>query len=176
MTGSSRLTPYLVALVVFTIAACGGKEEPETEPRERTEPPPPVEEPVVDDSAERAAEEERLARERAYGQIGEMIFFEFDKSDLKDDSREVLRQKSEILRSYPDIRVRVEGHADERGTIEYNLALGERRAEAARQYLVDLGIDPDRLNTISYGEERPLIAQSNEAAWAQNRRDEFIPN
>ena len=73
------------------------------------------------------------------------------------------------------MQLRLEGHADERGTVEYNLALGERRAEAARAYLIDLGIDPDRMTTISYGEERPAVQGANEAAWSQNRRDEFIP-
>jgi peptidoglycan-associated lipoprotein len=107
--------------------------------------------------------------------IGDMIFFDFDRSDLRPEARTTLQQKSEILRQYPDIRVRIEGNADERGTVEYNLALGERRADAARTYLIDLGIDPDRLTTISYGEERPLAEGQNETAWQQNRRDEFIP-
>ena len=90
------------------------------------------------------------------------------------EAREELNQKAEVLRQYPDIRVRIEGHCDERGTVEYNLALGERRAEAARSYLIDLGIDPDRLTTVSYGEERPAVEGQNEAAWSQNRRDEFV--
>jgi peptidoglycan-associated lipoprotein len=116
-----------------------------------------------------------LSRDEAMAMIGDMIFFDFDRSDLRPEARTTLQQKSEILRQYPDIRVRIEGNADERGTVEYNLALGERRADAGRTYLIDLGIDPDRLTTISYGEERPLAEGHNEAAWQQNRRDEFIP-
>ena len=90
-------------------------------------------------------------------------------------THQTLQLKAEAMRQFPDVRIRIEGHADERGTVEYNLALGERRAEAARAYLIDLGIDPDRMTTISYGEERPAVQGSNEAAWSQNRRDEFIP-
>jgi peptidoglycan-associated lipoprotein len=114
-------------------------------------------------------------RERAMASIQAPIYFDFDRSELKPEAREVLNQKAEAMRQYPDIRIRIEGHCDERGTVEYNLALGERRAEAARAYLIDLGIDPDRMTTVSYGEERPAVPESNEAAWAQNRRDEFVP-
>ena len=88
-------------------------------------------------------------------------------------SKEVLREKADFLLKYPDFSVRVEGHADERGTNEYNLALGERRANAAKRYLMALGIAEERILTISFGEERPYDPRSNEAAWALNRRDEF---
>jgi peptidoglycan-associated lipoprotein len=127
-----------------------------------------TDQPMTDDSG-------TITRDEAMAMIGDMIFFDFDRSELRPEARTTLQQKSEILRQYPDIRVRIEGNADERGTVEYNLALGERRADAARTYLIDLGIDPDRLTTISYGEERPLDEGHNEAAWQQNRRDEFIP-
>lgn len=115
------------------------------------------------------------ARERALAEVGEKIFFDFDRYELKPASRETLQRKAEALRSLPEIRIVIEGHADERGTIEYNLALGERRANAARRYLIDLGIDPERLAIVSYGEERPAVDGHNEAAWSQNRRDEFVP-
>lgn len=171
-----RLTLLTVtALALGLSAGCSRKQPPATDDRGRVEPPPAVDTSDPDADARRRAEEEaRLARERAYGSIQEMIFFDFDRSDLREDARATLQRKAEALRQFPDIRIRIEGHADERGTVEYNLALGERRADAARAYLVDLGIDPDRMTTISYGEERPQVMGQNEAAWSQNRRDEFV--
>ena len=101
------------------------------------------------------------------------VYFEFDQSNLTSESRANLEHNAAVLKEYPDIRVLIEGHCDERGTIEYNLALGSRRALAGRNYLINLGIDPDRLATISYGEERPADPRHNEEAWAKNRRDDF---
>lgn len=171
-----RLTLLTVtALAIGLAAGCSRKQPPATDDRGRVEPPPATETADADaDAARRAEEEARLARERAFGSIQEMIFFDFDRSDLREDARATLQRKAEALRQFPDIRIRIEGHADERGTVEYNLALGERRADAARAYLIDLGIDPDRMTTISYGEERALVEGQNEAAWSQNRRDEFV--
>jgi peptidoglycan-associated lipoprotein len=101
------------------------------------------------------------------------VFFEFDKFRLLPEARATLEQNAAWLRGRPDIRVQIEGHCDERGTIEYNLGLGERRATSVRNYLTSLGVDSDRLFTISYGEERPVAMGHNEGAWAQNRRAEF---
>ena len=106
----------------------------------------------------------------------EDIFFEFDKATLTPSSQDNLMKKAEWLRANPDATVTIEGHCDERGTNEYNLALGERRAESAKNFLVDLGIAPSRLTTISYGEERPIDPQHSEEAWAKNRRDHFVIN
>lgn len=102
--------------------------------------------------------------------VGYMVHFDFDKSNLMSEARAVLDRQAEWLIQYTGYSVTVEGHCDERGTREYNLALGERRANAAKDYLVFLGIDPARLRTISYGKERPEAVGSNEAVWAQNRR------
>jgi len=102
--------------------------------------------------------------------VGDRVFFAFDKYNLTPESRQTLERQAAWLKSYPSVTVTVEGHCDERGTREYNLALGERRANAAKAYLVALGIDENRLTTISYGKERPEALGSNEAAWAQNRR------
>jgi peptidoglycan-associated lipoprotein len=169
-----RLTLLTVTALALSLAAgCSRKQPPATDDRGRVEPPPATD--TADaDAARRAEEEARRAREAARASIQDMIFFDFDRSDLREDARQTLQSKAEALRQFPDIRVRIEGHADERGTVEYNLALGERRADAARAYLIDLGIDPDRMTTISYGEERPQVQGSNEAAWSQNRRDEFV--
>ena len=106
----------------------------------------------------------------------EDIYFEFDKSTLTPAAQDNLMQKAEWLRENPDATVTIGGHCDERGTNEYNLALGDRRAESAKAFLVDLGIDAFRLTTISYGEERPVDPRHNEEAWAKNRRDHFEVN
>jgi peptidoglycan-associated lipoprotein len=102
--------------------------------------------------------------------IGDRAFFDFDKSSLKPEARTTVERWAAWLKTYPQNRIVIEGHADERGTREYNLALGERRANSAMEYLVSLGIDPNRIRTISYGKERPAVIGSNENAWSQNRR------
>lgn len=102
--------------------------------------------------------------------IGDRVLFDFDSSALSDAAKSTLAAQAAFLNSNPSVRITVEGHADERGTREYNLALGERRASAARDYLVAQGIDSARIKTISYGKERPEVVGSNDSAWAQNRR------
>jgi peptidoglycan-associated lipoprotein len=106
----------------------------------------------------------------------ENIYFDFDKSSLKPAAQENLLRKAEWLRDNSDVTVTIEGHCDERGTNEYNLALGDRRSESAKSFLVNLGISASRLTTISYGEERPVCAQSDEECWAKNRRAAFVIN
>lgn len=127
-------------------------------------------------SEERLREQAKARRERAEleGFQNEHIYFEFDKSRLLPESKEILRNKAKWLMAHPDVSVIIEGHCDERGTSEYNMALGDRRAQSAKSYLVDLGIGSRRLMTISYGEERPLDPSHNEMAWAKNRRDQFV--
>ncbi|PLX81620.1 MAG: peptidoglycan-associated lipoprotein [Desulfuromonas sp.] len=103
------------------------------------------------------------------------IHFAFDQFSLSGEARRTLTANADYLRANPGIKVKIEGHCDERGSDEYNLALGERRAQATKDYLASLGISSSRLMTISYGEEKPLDPASNEAAWAKNRRAEFSP-
>lgn len=100
----------------------------------------------------------------------DVIYFDTDKFDIDSQDAAALRSQAQYMLQYPNIRATIEGHADERGTRDYNIALGERRANAAKNYLVSLGIPATRLSTISYGKERPVALGSNEAAWAQNRR------
>ena len=102
-----------------------------------------------------------------------IVYFDFNKYDIKAEYRTVLQQKAELMKQYPSIRVRIEGNCDARGTQEYNLALGERRARAAYDYMVRLGVPADQLEMISFGKERPAVMGSGEKVWAQNRRDEF---
>ncbi len=102
--------------------------------------------------------------------VGDRVFFAFDKYSLKAKARQTLERQATFLKNNAGIKVVLQGHADERGTREYNLALGERCASTAKNYLVALGINPNRITIISYGKERPAVAGSNEAAWSQNRR------
>lgn len=128
---------------------------------EETPPPPPVvrEVPLEDQAKEAGALQ--------------TIYFDFDKYNLKPPAIKKLDKTADWLFKNPKVRILIEGHCDERGTNEYNLALGERRANSAKKYLMSLGISPERISTISYGEERPVDPGHNEAAWAKNRRDEF---
>jgi peptidoglycan-associated lipoprotein len=105
--------------------------------------------------------------------MAEMVFFDYDAFEIRADSRAVLDRKARILRDEPTVRIRVEGHADERGSTEYNLALGSRRAEAVRAYLVAVGVPAARIEILTLGEGRPLERASSESAWSRNRRAEF---
>jgi peptidoglycan-associated lipoprotein len=181
----------LVALVatVTAVSSCGRKEEPPAPP------PSPNADSIAaararEDSIRRAreaeearrrAEEERRRREGESAQItaevaaelANMIHFDFDKSDIRPGDAAILDGKVAILQANPNVRVRVSGHCDERGSDEYNLALGNRRATSTKQYLVSHGIDASRIETLSFGEERPVAMGHDETAWSQNRRSEF---
>jgi peptidoglycan-associated lipoprotein len=103
------------------------------------------------------------------------IYFDFDRADLRADARETLKANAQWLKDNPAATVQIEGHCDERGTAEYNLALGARRAQAAKDYLVTLGIPEQRISTISYGQELPVCREHNEECWQKNRHDRFVP-
>lgn len=120
--------------------------------------------------------ERREFQEKAQVFENQDIYFGFDSYVLTDEAKRILNSKVEFLRRYPKVSITIEGHCDERGTAEYNLALGERRAHSAYQYLINLGIGAQQMTTISYGEERPLAMGQSEEAWAKNRRDHFVIN
>jgi peptidoglycan-associated lipoprotein len=163
----------VVALLVIVLAAsaCSRKKPPTTEIRTETGADTAAYRPGADTAAVNTRDQ-RINEAR--GTIAERIYFDFNRSEIKPEYSDVLQRKAEVMNEFPEIAIRIEGHCDERGTVEYNLALGERRAQAAKDYLVNLGLDPDRISTISYGEERPAIDGHDEEAWAQNRRDEFV--
>jgi peptidoglycan-associated lipoprotein len=172
----------MVALVVW-IGAC--KSAPPPTPPQPTPKPTPVPTVVVEQEvadvktetivSEEVTEElpEDLAILNARGYLGD-AFFETDRWDIEPEFREALAQNVTWLQQYPTVQILVEGHCDERNTREYNLALGERRASAVRDYLVFLGIAPERIRTISYGEERPFALGHDESAWKLNRRAHFV--
>lgn len=130
-----------------------------------------------DEAARREAARAAWAKKNAEALVElslQNIYFDYDKSAIRPDAREILKANAEIFTKNSSAKIVVEGHCDERGTAEYNMALGERRAQEAKQYLVNLGIDASRIETISYGKERPLDNRSTEEAWAQNRRAQFL--
>ncbi len=188
MTRLSGLVPSGVILIAAAVAACGGsKPQPQTQPTTQQAPPSGPNTDSIDaarrDSIARAqriadslrAEQDRLAAAVAAARntITAMIYFDLDKSDLTDQDKASLDQKIPILNANPSLRIRVAGNCDERGSDEYNLALGQRRAAAAKRYLTDHGVDGGRVDVISYGKERPVAQGHDEGAWAQNRNDQF---
>jgi peptidoglycan-associated lipoprotein len=152
-------------------------EAPETPPVDRTTDKPEGVEVTEGFQQERPTVEEEVPPsidEINRSGVLKTVYFEFDKSDLSDEARMVLRANADFLKANGSVGVAVEGHCDERGTIEYNLALGQRRAQAVKDYLASLGVGAVRIRTVSYGEERPVAFGHDEAAWAQNRRAEFV--
>ena len=177
-----RATSLMLVLATAGLAAaCGGKPAPEQPAPEPTPAPAPAPAPApTDNSAERdRMERERMAREAAErakavaADLAAMINFEYDQATIRSTDQGTLDRKAAILGANPNVKIQISGHADERGSDEYNLALGNRRAAAAKRYLENKGIDGSRVDVVSYGEERPLNPGHDEAAYAQNRRDEF---
>jgi peptidoglycan-associated lipoprotein len=177
-----RKAAMFLLIAGLPLAACAKKP-----PAPVTLPPPPAQPDTAEQriARERAAAEaaaaeraraEAAAREataRATSVLQEMVFFDYDVSDLRPDAEAALGRKVPILRANPGIALRVTGHADERGSLEYNLALGMRRAQSVKDYLAGFGIDAARVQIDSLGEDQPLEQGSTEAAWARNRRAEF---
>jgi peptidoglycan-associated lipoprotein len=181
----ARVVPSV--LVLAAVAACGKKAPPAQAPAPQAAPTAGPNADSADaarrDSIARAqriadslrAEQDRLAAAVAAARntITAMIYFDLDKSDLTDQDKASLDQKIPILNANPGLRIRVAGNCDARGSDEYNLALGQRRAAAAKRYLTDHNIDGSRIDVISYGKERPVASGDSEAAYAQNRNDQF---
>jgi peptidoglycan-associated lipoprotein len=160
--GSTRVTP--ADSMTYTITATGPGGTADTSVRITVAAPPPPPPPP----APKATIEE-LFRTNVQD-----AYFDYDKSDVRTDARDALARTAEFLRSHPEIRVVIEGHCDERGSTEYNLGLGERRAQAVRQFLISLGVGAERMDTVSLGKERPFCTQSSEDCWQQNRRGHFV--
>ena len=178
----------LIVLLSVVVAACKGKAKPpvarpmpppsavsDPTPPPPPAPPQPVSEPVIvppmpADDAIGSKSLDDLNRDSPL----RPLFFELDQSDVSTEGQQVLQANAAVLKKYPGMQVTIEGHCDERGTAEYNLALGERRALAAKNYLVSLGIPADRVKTVSYGKEFPFDAGHDEGAWRNNRRAHFV--
>lgn len=163
----------LVVAALVLAAACGKKPEPEAPVPQPTDATPATVDRQPDTTpggGDDPAAAERAARRAV---IEEVVFFDYDRSDIRLDAAETLSRKLPVLREDPTTRVRIDGHADERGSVEYNLALGMRRAQSVKNYLAGFGLDPSRFDTNTLGEDRPLDAGKTEAAYARNRRAEF---
>src|SRR6202790_4227248 len=159
--GSSRVPPSESPTYTNTAAGPGGSADATARVSVAPAPPTPTtnRQPTV---------EELFAKEV------KDAYFDYDKADIRSDARDALSTTAQFLRSYPQVKVVLEGHCDERGSTEYNLALGDRRAAAAKQFLVSLGISADRIETVSYGKEKPFCTASTEECYAQNRRGHFV--
>jgi peptidoglycan-associated lipoprotein len=159
------------------IVGCGKKTPPPVvEPPATPATPPPAPEPPPD-AAPALSEYDQL-RQKSIDEIEKMglladVHFDLDRADLRDQDRQILSQNADVLKKFDFLMITVEGHCDERGSVEYNLALGERRAKVAYDYLVSLGVSASRLKTVSYGKEVPLCPDSTEECWARNRRGHF---
>jgi peptidoglycan-associated lipoprotein len=186
-----RRTAALLALsVVFSLgaAACSKKAPPAVTPAPPPPPaaapaappaPPPPPAPAPAPAAPRKLTEEEIFAGKTLQQLNDErplgdVFFDLDESTIRDDARGPLQKNAEWLKRWTSTRISVEGHADERGSAEYNLALGDRRANAVKNYLVSLGVAADRVNIVSKGKESPFCTESNESCWSQNRRGHFV--
>jgi peptidoglycan-associated lipoprotein len=159
--GNSKVTPGDSTTYTITASGPGGSANATARVTVSTPPPPVVKAPEPD-------------MDQLWTQGVRDAYFDFNKADVRPDAREALAKTAEFLRDHPQLRATIEGHCDERGSTEYNLALGDRRAAAVKQYLVSLGISADRLSTVSFGKEKPFCTQSNETCWQQNRRGHFV--
>jgi len=158
--GSTKVTPSESTTYTITATGPGGSANATASVSVNVPPPPPP--PPQPSMDELWLKEVRDA------------YFDYDKADLRPDAREALSKTADFLKNYPQLKVTIEGHCDERGSTEYNLGLGDRRASAVKQFLVSLGIPADRLSTVSFGKEKPFCMESNETCWQQNRRGHFV--
>ena len=159
--GSTRVTPDSSTTYTISASGPGGTADASTRITVAAAPPPPA-------PPQPKATIEELFRANVFD-----AFFDLDRADIRPDARDALARTAEFLRSYSEIKVTIEGHCDERGSTEYNLALGERRAQAVRQFLISLGVAPERMETVSFGKEKPFCTVSDEDCWQQNRRGHF---
>jgi peptidoglycan-associated lipoprotein len=177
-----RTSLALYLALAIGVPACGKKPQPAPPAPPPPAPvapatPPPAPPPAQPEVSPVVDEYERL-RQTGSDEIEKMglladIHFDYDKAELREGDRQILARNAETLKKFDFLRITIEGHCDERGSVEYNLALGERRAKAAYDYLTSLGVPADRLKTVSYGKEVPVCQDSTEECWARNRRDHF---
>jgi peptidoglycan-associated lipoprotein len=159
--GSTKVTPSDSTTYTITASGPGGSATATASVNVAAPPPPPPPPPQPD-------------YDKIFLQEVRDAYFDYNKADIRPDAREALSKTADLLKNYPQFKVTIEGHCDERGSTEYNLGLGDRRANAAKQYLVSLGISADRISTVSFGKEKPFCMESAEACWQQNRRGHFV--
>ncbi len=178
----SIILAMILPSVVFTASCTKKVVQTEPVPTAQAEGPKASDGTVEKAGQARQHQEDRFSTETDAREtdgtafVNENIYFAFDSDVLSEQSRQILNSKADYLSTHQDVTITVEGHCDDRGTSAYNIALGERRAESVKKFLVDLGVSADRLKTVSYGEERPIAMGQNEASWAKNRRTQFVIN
>jgi len=159
--GSTSVSPSDSTTYTITASGPGGSADSSVRVTVSVPPPPPP-------------KQEEIDYNKLFLEEVKDAYFDFNKADIRADARTALAQTAEFLRKYPQIKATIEGHCDERGSTEYNITLGDRRAAAVKNYLVQLGISADRLNTVSYGKEKPFCMEHNEECWQTNRRGHFV--
>ncbi len=168
----------LLMVSVFVLWGCPKKAEVTSAPEAQKEvTPAPTPEEKVEQKEEQPKEEakpEAPKEERPAAAGLQPIYFDFDKSFIRDDAKSTMKANAEWLKANPNVKIKIEGNCDERGTREYNQALGQRRATSAKKYLTDMGIAAKRISLISYGKEKPICYEHNEECWQKNRRDDFV--
>ena len=178
MNGLSRKYAwYWMVVLLIGLAALSGcpkKAEVSVMPEAQQKQAPAAEEarPEQKEEAAKSTDGERAVIAQAKGL--QPVYFDFDRSSIRDEAREVMKANAEWLKAHPQSNIKIEGNGDERGTIEYNQALGQRRAANAKKYLTDMGISGRRISLVSYGKEKPSCTESTESCWQKNRRDEFV--
>jgi peptidoglycan-associated lipoprotein len=163
--GSRSVSPTESTTYTLSVRGPGGSAQATARLTVTAPPPPPAPAPPPPP---------KVSMRELYDKGVSDAFFDFDKSDIRDDARSALTRSAEFLRTNPTVTIQIEGHCDERGSVAYNLGLGDRRANSARDFLVSLGISGDRMTTISYGKERPFCTESTEECWQQNRRAHLV--
>jgi len=158
--GSTTVTPGASTTYTLTASGAGGSTDATVRISVNAAAPPPA--------------QPNATLDELFLQEVRDAYFDYDSAAIRADAREALQKTADFLKNYPNVRVTIEGHCDDRGSTEYNLALGQRRANAVKEYLVSLGVPADRLNTTSWGKEKPFCTEENEACWAQNRRGHFV--
>jgi peptidoglycan-associated lipoprotein len=177
MHRKSMLCLFVVLLVgMAALWGCPKKSEVTTTPAERVTAPstPAATEPGTADGKTTSNSKGSNERAGATAQGLKPVYFDFDKSFIRDDAKAVMKANAEWLKANPKVKISIEGDCDERGTKEYNQALGQRRAASAKKYLIDLGVSGQRISLISYGKEKPVCNEHDEACWQKNRHDDFV--
>lgn len=181
MSARIKTSLFLLAAILIAGGLACRKPEAAVEPDKPKVTTKAVDQAKPDDEARRRAEDAarraKAMKEAEFRRTAESalkdVHFDFDKAEIKENEKAILRTIADFMRKYPQAQVGIDGDCDERGTVEYNLALGERRADAAREYLVGLGVSASRLSTVSYGKEKPICTESTESCWGRNRRAHF---
>ena len=156
------------AIIAFMVVGCAKKPKMEAPTKPSTTETKPADKPADQ------ATDQGTKVESGSSSMFKTIYFDFDRYNLRDDAKADLKKNTDVMQQEENLKITIEGHCDERGTVEYNLALGERRAKSARDYMVNMGVKANRISTISYGKERPVAFEHDEEAWAKNRRDDFV--